>query len=52
MPQAARFFRQRYDVGTDPQEFTALAPRCPVLGANLRIDLPRRRNGPRRASFL
>ena len=31
VPQAARFYRQRYGVENDPVAFTELAPRCPVF---------------------
>jgi hypothetical protein len=31
VPQAARFYRQRYGVENNPVAFTELAPRCPVF---------------------
>lgn len=31
VPGGVRFFRQLYDISGEPEEFAALAPRCPVF---------------------
>jgi hypothetical protein len=48
VPQAARFYQQRYGVENDPVAFTELAPRCPVfrIGPHRWVDPPRLSNGP------
>jgi len=46
VPHGVQFFRRMYGVSSDPEEFAALAPRCPVF----RIESPEVATGQYRAS--